>query len=145
MSFLRSLNISSSALTAQRMRMDIIAENMANINTTRTASGEPYRRQYVLMQKREAEPFSAHLSNSLNQSLGRGVRVTKILEDPSPFKLDYNPGHPDADANGYVRMPNVEMVTEMVDMMEATRAYEANITALDAFKNIAMKALEIGR
>lgn len=147
MSFLKSMEISASALTATRLRMDIIAENMANSNTTRTESGEAYRRQYVVFQQREAEPrerFSS-LLNRTNQAVGQGVRVSMIGQDMSDFKLDYNPEHPDADEDGYVRMPNVEVVQEMVDMMSAYRAYEANITALNTFKDMAVKTLEIGK
>lgn len=142
MAFLKSLQITSSALTAQRMRMDVIAENLANINSTRTESGEPYRRRYVVMQQREPA-FHTYLNRAVSDVNGSGVRVTEIREDESPFKLDYNPEHPDADEEGYVRMPNVDLAVEMVDLMAATRSYEANITALNAFKAMALKALEI--
>lgn len=143
MAFLKSMQISSSGLTAQRMRMDVIAENLANINTTRTAQGEPYQRRYVVMQQREADNFSSILRGAVHDSEGRGVRVTEIRTDESPFKLNYDPEHPDANEEGYVRMPNVDLAVEMVDMMAATRSYEANITALNAFKAMALKALEI--
>ncbi len=148
MGLFNSFNISASALTAQRLRMDTIAQNIANVNTTRTTEGTPYRRKTVTFQEKEADiPFSQYLSE---QSRGRylaggGVRVTGIVEDPTPFKEVYEPGHPDADENGIVRMPNVEVVTEMVNMISATRAYEANVTALNASKSMAVKALEIGR
>jgi flagellar basal-body rod protein FlgC len=145
MAFLSSLDISGSALTAQRLRMDVIAENVANINTTRTAEGEPYRRRYVIFQEKENTPFSEYLNQSLSGSAGSGVRVTEILEDQSAFKLDYNPTHPDADEFGYVRMPNVDLAREMVDMMSATRSYEANVTVLNSTKSMAMSALEIGQ
>lgn len=145
MAFLSSLDISGSALTAQRLRMDVVAENVANINTTRMANGQPYRRRYVIFQQREGASFSDQLNNSLAGSAGRGVRVTEILDDPSAFKLDYNPTHPDADEFGYVRMPNVDLAREMVDMMSATRSYEANITVLNGTKSMAMNALEIGK
>ncbi len=145
MAFLSSLDISGSALTAQRLRMDVVAENVANINTTRMANGEPYRRRYVIFQQREGASFSDQLNNSLAGSAGKGVRVTEILDDPSAFKLDYNPTHPDADEFGYVRMPNVDLAREMVDMMSATRSYEANITVLNGTKSMAMNALEIGK
>jgi len=151
MAFLDSMNISASALTATRLRMDVVAENMANINTTRTANGEPYRRRYVVFQQREplpargtVSPFSSYF-NRARRAAGGGVRVAMIGEDPSAFKLDYNPSHPDADENGYVSMPNVDVVQEMVDMMAAYRAYEANITAVNTFKDMAMKTLEIGK
>ena len=153
MAFLDSMEISASALTATRLRMDVIAENMANINVTRTASGEPYRRRYVVFQQKERttgsvfrrdnDSFAAHMKNA--QFNGGGVRVSYIGEDQSEFKLDYNPSHPDADEDGYVRMPNVEVVQEMTDMMAAFRAYEANITALNTFKDMAAKTLEIGK
>lgn len=147
MGFMSSLDISSSALTAQRMRMDVISENLANINTTRDANGEPYRRRYVTMEAKDS--FTGYLtdamsSNTATTSTG-GVRVATIQEDNSPFTLDYNPEHPDADENGYVQMPNVDLLKEMVDMMSATRTYEANITAINATKNMAMQALNIGK
>jgi len=145
MAFLGSLDISSSALTAQRLRMDVISENVANITTTRTAEGEPYRRRYVIFQEMERPAFSQYLNDSINGVAGAGVRVTDILEDDAPFTLDYNPTHPDADEYGYVRMPNVDLAHEMVDMMSATRSYEANITVLNSTKNMAMSALEIGK
>ncbi len=143
MSFLKSMDISASALTAQRVRMDVIAENLANINTTRTAEGAPYRRRYVVMQQREDQTFAGMLDRAKAKSNGSGVRVTEIREDESPFKLDYDPDHPDANEEGYVQMPNVDLVVEMVDMMAATRSYEANITATNAIKSMALKALEI--
>ena len=145
MSFLNSMNISASALTATRLRMDVVAENMANMNTTRTENGDPYRRKFVVFQERTPDrEFSAFFNKARNAS-GGGVRVTQIGTDMSEFKYDYNPSHPDADENGYVRLPNVEVVQEMVDMMAAFRAYEANITALNTFKDMAVKTLEIGK
>ena len=144
MSFLSSMSISASALTATRLRMDVIAENMANSNTTRTANGEPYRRKYVVFQERVNDRAFASFFNRARQTPG-GVRVVHIGEDQSEFKYDFNPSHPDADEEGYVRLPNVEVVQEMVDMMSAYRAYEANITALNAFKDMATKTLEIGK
>ncbi len=145
MAFLSSLDISGSALSAQRLRMDVISENVANINTTRNAEGQPYRRRYVVFQQRDGASFSQQLNQSLAGSTGSGVRVTEIGEDESPFKLDYNPTHPDADEFGYVRLPNVELAREMVDMMSATRSYDANITVFNATKSMAMNALEIGK
>jgi flagellar basal-body rod protein FlgC len=144
------MNISASALTAERFRMDVIAENMASIQTTRTADGGPYRRRYVIFQERErAQDFScifnyAHYKRASSVP-GGGVRVVGVGEDTAPFKLEYNPTHPDADPDGYVQLPNVEVVQEMTDMMAAYRVYEANITALNTFKDMAMKTLEIGR
>ena len=158
MAFMDSMSISASALTATRLRMDVIAENMANINTTRTESGEPYRRKYVVYQektdKRHCKGFfkddigyDIKFKSFFNkaQGVGEGVRVLEIGTDMSEFKYDYNPSHPDADENGYVRLPNVEVVQEMVDMMSAYRAYEANITAINTFKDMAMKTFELGR
>lgn len=141
MSFLSSLDISASALTAQRMRMDIVSENIANASTTRTANGEPYRRRVAVLREQDSAPFSTYY----NQAIGSGVYVDKIVTDDSAFKLEYDPDHPDADANGYVSMPNVDEVKEIIDMMSATRSFEANVTALNATKSMAMKALEIGR
>lgn len=147
MSLFHSIDVSASGLTAQRLRMDAVSDNIANVNTTRTQAGGPYRRKIVVFESREPEKnFSDFLQNSMeNQRLGNGVRVVRIGEDSSPFKMVYDPNHPDADARGYVRMPNVNIVTEMVDMISATRAYEANVTAVKASKDIALKALEIGR
>ncbi|MCL2226441.1 MAG: flagellar basal body rod protein FlgC [Oscillospiraceae bacterium] len=146
MSFLNSMSISASALTATRMRMDIIAENMANMNTTRTETGEPYRRRYVVFQERRGgdRTFHSFFNRSLRES-GGGVRVAYVGTDMSEFRVDFNPAHPDADENGYVRMPNIEVVQEMTDMMAAFRAYEANITALNTMQDMAMRTLEIGR
>ena len=144
MSFLDSMSISASALTATRLRMDVITENMANSNTTRTASGEPYRRKYVVFQEKTNDSeFSAFFNRP--QTNQGGVRVLEIGTDMSEFKYDYNPSHPDADENGYVRYPNVEVVQEMVDMMSAYRAYEANITAINTLKDMAIKTLDIGK
>ncbi|MCL2496441.1 MAG: flagellar basal body rod protein FlgC [Clostridiales bacterium] len=150
MPFLSSMNISASALTANRFRMDVIAENMANIQTTRTPDGGPYRRRYVIFQEREpslnfSSIFNRTTLKNAPYAVGNGVRVVSVGEDQSPFKLDYNPAHPDAEEDGYVRLPNVEVVQEMVDMMAAYRAYEANITALNVFKDMAVKTLEIGK
>ena len=138
------MNISASALTATRLRMDVIAENIANIDTTRTEHGGPYRRKFVVFQERTGDRDFATFFNRACNAQG-GVRVLGIGRDMSEFKVDYNPEHPDADENGLVRLPNVEVVQEMTDMMSAYRAYEANITALNAFKDMAMKTLEIGR
>lgn len=148
MGYFSSFEISSSALTAQRLRMDIISQNLANVSTTRTETGDPYRRRTVVFQERAGTPsFSSYLSQASRQKLGigSGVRVSAIVEDDTPFREVYDPGHPDADDNGIVRMPNVDTVTEMVNMISATRAYDANITAMNATKAMAMKALEIGR
>jgi len=124
--------------------MDVVAENIANVDTTRTEYDEPYRRKYVVFQERSNDRSFATFFNRARQAPG-GVRVVHIGRDMSDFKLDYNPSHPDADEDGFVRMPNVEIVQEMTDMMAAYRSYEANITALNAFKDMAVKTLEIGR
>lgn len=146
MGFLDSFNISASGMTAEKLRMDIISKNIANANTTRTANGEPYRRQVVVFEGAGKNiPFSQYLNDASRNMIGGGVKVKAIVEDKTPFKLVYEPGNPDADENGYVKMPNVDIMTEMVNMITASRAYEANVTALNSSKNMAMKALEIGR
>ncbi len=144
MSFLSSLNISGSGMTAQKMRLDIISENISHISTTRTDKGGPYRRKLVVLESINGQSFRDKFNKALYNS-NAGVRVTKIIEDDTPFKMVYNPEHPDADEKGYVAMPNVDMLKETVDSMEATRAYEANITAFNAVKSMATKALDIGR
>jgi flagellar basal-body rod protein FlgC len=146
MGFLNSISVSASGLTAEKLRMDVISKNIANANTTRTAEGTPYRRQVVVFEGADSNvPFSQYLNNASQSMIGGGVKVKGIIEDKTPFKLVYEPGHPDADADGYIKMPNVDIMTEMVNMITASRAYEANITALNTTKGIAMKALEIGR
>ncbi len=142
-------DISSSALTAQRTRMDVISANVANAETGRAqfVNGKwvPYRRQVVEMETyKPKKTFDAFLNDALSD-VGEGVKIRKIKEDQAPFKMMYNPTHPDADVNGYVQMPNVDILKEMVDMMSATRAYEANVTALNSTKAMFNKALEIGR
>ena len=143
MSFLQSLNISGSGLTAQRLRMDVISENMANIDATRTENGGPYRRKMVVFTA--ADNFKNMMIKNISDYKAAGVEVSEIIEDETEFKPVYNPQHPDADENGYVSMPNVDSLKETVDMMEAYRAYQANITALNTMKQMALKALEIGR
>ncbi len=138
MAFLKSLDISASALTAQRMRMDVISQNIANATTTRTASGGPYRRRVVVMSENS-------FSTVFGKTLGGGVKVSGIVEDASGFEYKFDPDHPDANELGFVAMPNVDEVEEIIDMMSASRSYEANVTVLNATKSIAMKALEIGR
>jgi len=142
-----AITISSSALTAQRVRMDVIAQNIANANTTRTENGQPYRRKIVVFEERK-QNFSQILNQKIEQiqaSSSGGVRVKAILEDPSPFKKVYDPAHPDADPNGYVNYPNVDIVTEMVNMIEASRSYEANVTALNITKSMITRTFEIGK
>jgi len=146
MSFLNSMDISSSALTAQRYRMDVISENLANADVTRTADGTPYTRKIVVMGEKQATPsFSDQLNQSMQGASGGGVVVDKVVDSTEPFKKVYDPSHPDADASGYVSYPNVDTVTEMVDLISASRSYEANVTAFNATKNMAMKALDIGK
>ena len=145
MSIFNSINVSASALTAEKTRIDIIAKNMANANSTRATGGMPYRRQMAIFEENKGKPFSEHLSKYTNQNNGQGVKISKIVEDDTPFKLKYEPGHPDADENGYVKMPNVDTIKEMVDLISAQRSYDANITALNSSKSMLMKALDIGR
>ncbi len=147
MGFFDALDTNGSALTAQRLRMDIIAQNIANANTTRTDNGTPYRRKMVVFEERKAQaPFSKLLNDRSKELVsGKGVKVTRIVEDNSPFKRVYDPGHPDADQDGYVNMPNVDIVTEMINMISASRSYEANITSINTTKSMALKALEISR
>ena len=149
MNISNSFNISSSALTAQRLRMDVISSNIANAETTRASvsNGEavPYKRKIVVLEPNKAS-FSSILQNQMgNKSSGEGVRVSEIREDQSPLKPVYDPSHPDANAEGYVYMPNVDIAKEMVDMISASRSYEANVTALNSTKAMITKALEIGR
>ncbi|WP_087972913.1 flagellar basal body rod protein FlgC [Oceanobacillus rekensis] len=149
MSIFNSINTSASALTAQRLRMDVVSSNIANAQSTRAVLNEngeyePYRRKMVVMEA-EGSRFKSLLQNATNTSGSSGVKVSAIIEDGEPFKLVYNPEHPDANEAGYVEMPNVDPLQEMVDMMSSTRSYEANITALNASKSMLMKALEIGK
>lgn len=143
MDFLTALHISTTGLTTQRMRLNVISTNLANVNTTRTPKGIPYRRKVVLMEAEPVEDFDSAL-NSQSEALC-GVRVSEIVEDTTPFKRVYSPGHPDADEMGYVSLSNVNVITEMANMMVAKRSYEANVTAISATKGMALKALEIGR
>jgi len=145
MDFFNSINVSSSALSAERTRMNLISSNLANANATRTPEGGPYKRK-------DAVFTATPLENSFNRALDgataqqvRRVEVSQIIEDQNPPRLQYDPGHPDADPQGYVAMPNVNVVEEMADMIGATRAYEANVTAVQAAKSMALKTLEIGR
>lgn len=153
MSIFHSLNSSASALTAQRLRMDVISSNMANVDTTRgkLVDGEwqPYQRKSVSLQPKQGQ-FTNFLNAAMGTrdrgAIGDGVTVSKITEDTeTPFKQVFDPTHPDANADGYVEMPNVDPLRETIDMMSATRSYEANITVLNANKAMLMKALEIGK
>lgn len=139
-----AIDAAASGLTAERLRMDVISNNIANVNTTRTTEGGPYRRQMVVFQPREGQTgFSQLLSQQMEA--GNGVRVVGIQKDNSPTRNVYDPHHPDANQDGYVEMPNINIVSEMVDMITATRAYEANVTAVNTAKSMAAKALEIGK
>jgi flagellar basal-body rod protein FlgC len=142
------MDISASGLTAQRLRMDVIANNIANAQTTRTPEGGPYRREMVVLQPLTNNvSFGDVLQTAMGGTAeppGAGVEVAGIVQDPSPFKLVYDPSNPDA-VNGYVQMPNVDIATEMVDLVAASRAYEANVTAFDAAKQMDMAALSLGR
>lgn len=144
MSFLNSLNISGSGMTAQKLRMDIIAQNLANSGTTRTDEGGTYRRKLVVFKESENN-FSSIYSKASELVKAGGVTVDSVVEDQSEFKIKYDPDNPDADENGYVSLPNVDSLEEMIDMISATRSYEANITAFNAIKYMASKALTIGQ
>ncbi|KAB2337504.1 flagellar basal body rod protein FlgC [Cytobacillus depressus] len=152
MTIFHSMNNTASALTAQRLRMDVISSNMANVESTRAklVNGEwqPYRRKSVVLEPKEGQ-FANFLNKAMNRSdtssAGNGVIVTRIVEDQTPFKLVYDPEHPDANVDGYVELPNVDPLKEMVDLISATRSYEANVTVFNATKSMMMKALEIGK
>lgn len=140
-----AMMISATALSAERTRMNLIAGNLANANTTRTPEGGPYKRKDAIFAAMSMEnPFSSMMDKK-SQSAAKGVEVMEIMEDQSPPRLQYEPGHPDANAQGYVTYPNVNVVEEMADMMTVTRAYEANVTASKASMSMQMKSLEIGR
>ena len=146
MSFLSSFDISASGMTAERQRLDIASENIANSETTRTASGGTYRRKMVVLEEVPSTSFRTRFNSLLNRTASKGgVKVTQILEDQRDLNPVYNPDHPDANEEGYVMMPNVDLVKETVDGMAATRAYEANITAFNAMKLMAQRALDIGK
>lgn len=143
-----AIDAAASGLTAERLRMDVISNNIANVNTTRSAEGGAYRRQMVVFAPREnQQSFAKVLSDKVGtgNGTGNGVRVVGITKDNSPTRQIYDPAHPDANKDGYVEMPNVNVVSEMVDMITATRAYEANVTTINAAKSMALKALEIGK
>ncbi|MEK4851577.1 flagellar basal body rod protein FlgC [Paenibacillus sp. FSL H7-0756] len=148
MNFGNSFGISASALTAQRLRMDVISSNIANAETTRASvvdgKAVPYRRKLTVLETTQADSFANILGSKMSGG-NDGVKVKSIIEDSSPLKPVYNPSHPDADADGYVYMPNVDVTKEMVDMLSASRSYEANVTMLNASKSMVTKALEIGR
>lgn len=155
MAFLSSMNITGSGLTAQQLRLDVISENVSNINTTRVEGGDgPYQRKMVVMVADEGRntfrEVLAQAAGGIPTATGDlsetgGVRVTQIVEDTSPFKLQYDPSHPDANEEGYVEMPNVDLVKEITDAMAATQAFSANVTAFNTLKTVATRALDIGK
>ncbi len=150
MGLFSSINIASSGMTAERLRSDVIADNVANANTTRTAEGGPFRRSRVVLRPRTEQPFwrSPFLPDMMDGGVGKGVAVVGVEKDTAQPKLVYDPTHPDAiktgPRQGYVEMPNVNIVTEMVDLIAASRAYEANASIVNGSKTMFMKALDIG-
>ncbi|PKM56959.1 MAG: flagellar basal body rod protein FlgC [Firmicutes bacterium HGW-Firmicutes-3] len=147
MSFFSSMNVSASGMTAQRLRMDTISQNIANVNTTRGENGGPYRRKTVVFEEIQSRNnFKGMLNEYLNEySVNGGVKVSRIIEDNKPPIRAYDPSHPDADDEGYVSMPNVNTIEEMTNLISANRSYEANITAFNASKSMISSALNIGR
>ena len=145
MGMFTAFNISASGLTAQRYRMDIISENVANANTTRTDDGTPYRRKVVTFQEKGGHTtFSSVLGHASARYTGEGVKVNRVYEDyKTEMNMVYDPSHPDADENGYVTYPNVNMITEMTNLIDASRAYEANSTAFNASKSMALQGLQL--
>lgn len=143
MDIFNTFKVSASALKAHKIRLDTISSNIANVETTSTPEGGPYKKKSVYFQSKPLS-FSEQLDASTRNAV-QGVEVTRIIEDPDPPRQVYKPGHPDADENGYVAMPNVSVLKEMVDMMSATRSYQANVTTIKSAKRMALKALEIGR
>ncbi len=145
MNFFDALRISASGLTSQRLRMNVVSSNLANSNTTRTQEGGPYRRKDVVF---TSQPFRKSFHDMMQSQISgklSEVKVTGIIDDPKPPIVKYDPQHPDADEKGYVNFPNINIIEEMVNMMSATRSYEANVTAINATKKMAQKALEIGK
>ena len=145
MNFFDALRVSSSGLSAQRLRMNLISSNLANVNTTRTPQGGPYQRKSAVF---EATPlvsdFDRTMASTLRDKISQ-VTITGVADDSRPPVSKFDPHHPDADNKGYVSFPNINVIEEMVDMMTAARSYEANVTAITTAKSMAMKALEIGR
>jgi flagellar basal-body rod protein FlgC len=139
-----AINTAATGLSAERLRMDVTAENLANAQTTKGADGQPYKRKVVVLQEDTGPSFGATLDGAMNQSSG-GVKVAQIAQDSTPNRLVYDPGNPDADPRGYVSMPNVQPVTEMVDLISASRGYEANVTVMQTAKQMFTKTLELLR
>ncbi|NIQ03833.1 MAG: flagellar basal body rod protein FlgC [Nitrospinaceae bacterium] len=145
MDFMTSMKIGASGLTAQRMRMDTIASNLANIETTRTPEGGPYKRKDVIFAARPLDnQFSAALNRELAEQI-RQVTVTDVVEDQSPPNLVYNPNHPDANEDGFLALPNINLMEEMVNLINATRSFEANVQSVNAAKAMALRAIDLGR
>lgn len=141
----RGIDASASGMSAEKLRMDLIATNIANANTTRTEEGGPYKRRFPIFAPRRQEPLFniPFVKMPISIEVGDGVRVLRIEEDRGEPKLKYEPGHPDANKDGYVAYPNINLATEMVNLITASRAYEANVTAAKSSKQIMMKAIEI--
>jgi len=144
MDFLTAMKIGASGLTAQRLRMDTIASNLANIETTRTPEGGPYKRKDVMFSALPLNEFVTTLEDALADHV-RQVVVTEVVEDQSPPTMVYNPNHPDANEEGYVAMPNINLMEEMVNLINATRSFEANVQAINAAKSMALRAIDLGR
>jgi flagellar basal-body rod protein FlgC len=144
MDFLSAMQIGASGLTAQRKRMDTIASNLANIETTRTPEGGPYKRKDVMFTALPLTEFSTKLSDAMSEQV-RLVKVSEVVEDQSPPTMVFNPNHPDANKEGYVAMPNINLMEEMVNLINATRSFEANIQSINAAKSMALRAIDLGR
>ena len=145
MDFMTSIDVGASALKAERTHLNVISMNLANAKTTRTVDGGPYRRKEAIFKETEVDsPFSKAMNSALDQEV-KGVRVESIQNDRRPLKQVYEPGHPDADEEGYVSYPDINVVEEMTNMLQAMRAYEANVSTITTSKNMFSKALEIGR
>ncbi len=146
MSVINGMNISASGMSAQRLRMDIISSNIANVNTTRDENGNVFRRKTLVFSEKTSDSFDSILKGKTGSSGLGGVKVTSIIEDTeTPLNMVYDPSHPDANEEGYVSYPNVNTVTEMTNLISASRSYEANVTAFNATKNMALKGLEVGK
>lgn len=146
MGLFQSFDISASGMTAERFRMDTIAQNIANVHTTRTEDGNAYRRKIVTFAEKKLTPFSHYYQSYRARAVGNGVKVIRVSEDTkTDYRMVYEPSNPDADENGYVLYPNVNTVTEMTNLIDASRAYQANTTAFNASKSMVQAALQIGK